>query len=75
MNGTLQENMINDLYEGTMVDYVKCLKCLHESKRSDKFLDLSLTVRNPFENVVNNSVEEALANYLKTEKLDGNNKY
>ena len=67
--------MINDLYEGTMVDYVKCLKCLHESKRSDKFLDLSLTVRNPFENVVNNSVEEALANYLKTEKLDGNNKY
>jgi hypothetical protein len=39
------------------------------------FLDLSLTIRNPFENIVNHSVEEALSNYIKADKLTGDNKY
>ena len=67
--------MINEMYKGTMKDYVKCLNCGTESARTDAFLDLSLTVKNPFDNVYNDSVEKALANFVKAEKLTGDNKY
>jgi ubiquitin carboxyl-terminal hydrolase 47 len=67
--------MINDLYEGIIIDFVKCLKCGNESRREDKFLDLSLTVRSEFENVQNDSVEKALESYTKTDRLDGDNQY
>jgi ubiquitin C-terminal hydrolase len=72
---TEQENMINLLYQGTMYDYVKCHKCQQESKREDKYLDLSLTVRNDFDKVYNDSVEKALANYIKPEYLSEDNQY
>ena len=75
VNGTFQENMINELYEGTLIDYVKCLKCGNESRREDKFLDLSLTIKNEFENIQNDSVEKAMENYTKTDKLEGDNQY
>jgi hypothetical protein len=65
--------MINELYEGFMFDYVKCMTCKHESRREDKFLDLSLTVRNDFDQIYNSSVEMAMENYLRTEQLEGNN--
>jgi ubiquitin carboxyl-terminal hydrolase 47 len=67
--------MINELYEGIMVDYVKCLQCGIESKREDKFLDLSLTVRSDFDNIYNKSVEMALENYIRPDRLEGENKY
>jgi len=67
--------MINELYEGTLIDYVKCLKCGNESRREDKFLDLSLTIKNEFENIQNDSVEKAMENYTKTDKLEGDNQY
>lgn len=72
---TEQENMINQLYEGTMIDYVRCLNCSYESSREDKFLDLSLTVRNEFDKIYNDSVEKALANYIQADMLTGENKY
>ena len=43
---TQQSEFIKQLYEGTYVDYVKCMACLSESNREDKFLDISLTVKN-----------------------------
>eukprot|EP00742_Colponemidia_sp_Colp-10_P003548 GILJ01003779.1.p1 GENE.GILJ01003779.1~~GILJ01003779.1.p1 ORF type:complete len:1161 (+),score=247.88 GILJ01003779.1:139-3621(+) len=73
--GTEQANFINDLYEGIMIDYVQCRECHHESSREDKFLDISLTVRNEFDKIYNDSVDKALENYLKPEILEGNNKY
>ena len=75
VKGTECENMISSLYEGIMTDYVKCLSCEYESKRSDRFLDLSLTVRNDFEKIKNDSIEKALQNYIKPERLDGSNQY
>lgn len=72
---TSQEKMINQLYEGTMVDYVKCLNCNQESSREDKYLDLSLTVKNDFDQIYNDSVEKALANYVKPDKLTDDNQY
>ena len=72
---TKQSKIIQELYEGRYADYVKCLKCSSESIREDKFLDLSLTIRNKFENVYNDSVEKALYNFVRPEFLTGNNKY
>lgn len=75
VKGTDSENMISSLYEGIMTDYVKCLSCENESKRSDRFLDLSLTVRNDFEKIKNDSIEKALLNYIKPELLNESNQY
>jgi len=73
MAETSQENMINELYEGIMVDYVKCMECENESRREDKFLDVSLDIKNYFTNTVNESVDEAFDNYIKPEKLEKDN--
>lgn len=73
--GTAQEKMISSLYEGTMVDYVRCQTCGYESQREDKFMDLSLTVRNDFDKVYNESVEKAIENYCNEEQLTGGNQY
>mmetsp|Transcript_32739 Transcript_32739/g.56995 ORF Transcript_32739/g.56995 Transcript_32739/m.56995 type:complete len:1043 (+) Transcript_32739:920-4048(+) len=75
VRGTEQASMITDLYEGVLHDYVKCLNCGTESRREDKFLDVSLTVKNIFDKVYNDSVEKALENYLKAEFLNGDNRY
>lgn len=39
--------LIQDLYKGTMQDWLKCLKCQTERIKEDAFLDLPLAVR-PF---------------------------
>ncbi|KAK7069616.1 Ubiquitin carboxyl-terminal hydrolase 47, partial [Halocaridina rubra] len=44
---THQSNLINDLYEGKMSDYVKCLECGNEGARVDTYLDIPLPIR-PF---------------------------
>lgn len=70
---TEQCTMIKDLYQGTSYSYVKCLKCNKESKNEDVFLDISLTVKNNFDNIYNESIQQALENYIKPEKLEGDN--
>ncbi|XP_060519421.1 ubiquitin carboxyl-terminal hydrolase 47 [Cylas formicarius] len=72
---TTQANLINDLYEGKMLDYVKCLECQTEKSREDTFLDIPLPVRPFGSSVAYNSVEEALRAFVQPETLDGNNQY
>ena len=69
MEGTNQSNVINELYQGTYSDYVKCLNCGYESCREDKFLDISLAVRSDFDKIYNKSVEMALENFIKQKNL------
>lgn len=69
VKGTAQSSLISDLYEGLLEDYVKCSACGTESKRQDKFLDVSLAVRN------HNSLEKALSAFVKAETLSGDNQY
>ena len=65
-----------EIYEGLTQSYVKCLKCGNNSLRDDKFMDLSLPIRNEFgTGVLNSSVEMALENYIKPEMLSGDNQY
>ncbi|GLD93587.1 hypothetical protein PINS_up002179 [Pythium insidiosum] len=73
--GTVNETLVNDLYQGTMKDYVKCLECGYESSRNDEFLDLSLVIRPFGSSQMMKSVEEAIELYLKPEVLNGENQW
>jgi ubiquitin carboxyl-terminal hydrolase 47 len=66
---------INELYEGAMDDYLKCTECGYERNIFSEFLDLSLPIHDPYSNINNSSLEEALENYVKPEVLDEDNKY
>lgn len=72
---TAQETIINDLYQGVLIDYVKCLTCGTESQREDKFLDVSLAVRNDTDHIYNDSLEKALDTFVRPETLSGANQY
>ena len=65
--------MVQDLYGGKLMDYLKCCDCGHESSREDSFLDLALTVRSESDNIYNDSLEKALLSYLTPELLTGEN--
>lgn len=72
---TKQANLISNLYEGKMIDYVKCLECNTEKTRADTFLDIPLPVRPFGSQVAYGSIEEALSAFVQPETLDGNNQY
>lgn len=73
--GTRQENLINELYQGKVKDYVKCLECNTESARVDVFLDIPLCIRPFGSDKTHESVEAALDAFVQPEILDENNKY
>jgi len=65
---------INDLFKGTLHDFVRCVECGAERKRTDTFLDLSLVIKPFGSDKAVGSVEEALDDFVKQETLDGDNK-
>lgn len=71
----VEENFINDLYSGDTASIVRCLECGYQSERKDRFLDISLPVRNEFDKIYNSSLEMALLNMLREEKLEKENQY
>jgi len=73
--GTKQANLVNDLYQGKMKDYVQCKECKHESARVDHYLDIPLVIRGFGETVPVRSVEEALYKFVQPEVLDKDNQY
>lgn len=74
-DGTPQHSLINDLYQGSVLDYVKCAHCGYKSARRDTYLDLQLTVKPFGEMTAVKSVEEALEKYVQPEHLEGDNQY
>ncbi|KAL9700561.1 hypothetical protein quinque_004002 [Culex quinquefasciatus] len=72
---TKQSDLINRLYEGRMIDYVKCLECNTDKQREDKFLDIPLPVRPFGSTVAYENIEDALRAFVQPEILDGNNQY
>jgi ubiquitin C-terminal hydrolase len=72
---TDQANLITQLYQGKIKDYVKCLKCGSESARTDTYLDIPLVVRPFGANIGYSSVEEALHAFVEHEILSGTNQY
>ncbi|POM60501.1 hypothetical protein PHPALM_30633 [Phytophthora palmivora] len=72
---TVNENLVNDLYQGALKDYVQCCECGYESSRVDNFLDLSLVIR-PFGSTeMMKTVEEAIELFLRPEMLEKENQW
>ncbi|KAJ7383604.1 Ubiquitin carboxyl-terminal hydrolase 47 [Desmophyllum pertusum] len=72
---TDQDDIINQLYQGKLKDYVKCQQCGHESARTDTYLDIPLAIR-PFGSKHGlGSVENALEDFVTPELLEGTNQY
>ncbi|KAI1718547.1 ubiquitin carboxyl-terminal hydrolase domain-containing protein [Ditylenchus destructor] len=72
---TENKSLIQDLYKGSIEDYVKCLTCKREKVKPDVFLDLPLAVKQFGATESYKSVEEALRAFIKPEVLSGNNQY
>lgn len=72
---TEQSDLISRLYEGKMMDYVRCLECRTDKAREDTFLDIPLPVRPFGSQTAYASIEEALKAFVAPETLDGNNQY
>ncbi|XP_059615711.1 ubiquitin carboxyl-terminal hydrolase 47 isoform X2 [Phlebotomus argentipes] len=72
---TQQADLINQLYQGKMTDYVKCLECGTEKSREDTFLDIPLSVKPFGSTVAYGSVEEALRAFVQPETLEEGNQY
>jgi len=66
---------LRELYEGEMISYVKCSECGYESRNTDRYMDLSLPIKNDHDKMpaTNTSLEMALENFLRPEKLEGDN--
>lgn len=69
------QSFITALYQGETQSCIRCMECNNVSTRSDSFLDITLPILNPFENIHNTSVDMALSNFIKAECLEGDNKY
>ena len=65
-----QAQLIKELYEGEMRDFVKCKVCDYESSRIDKFLDVPLVLRAFGAQKAVSSVEEAFEKFIETELLE-----
>lgn len=84
---TAFSNIINELYGGEMVDYIKCVDVNYQSERLDKFLDVSLAIQNemgtsstsqPTFQLAHGSartLQQCFGLYLTPEVLDGDNQY
>lgn len=72
---TDQEKLINQLYQGRMKDYVKCLECSCESAREDTYLDIPLVIRPFGSSVAYGSVQEAMRAFVQPEILEGRDQY
>ncbi|CAD5217046.1 unnamed protein product [Bursaphelenchus xylophilus] len=72
---TQWKGMIENLFKGEVVDYVKCMNCKTIKSRNDIFLDLSLAVREDGATESHKTLQEALKAFIKPELLDGNNQY
>lgn len=75
LKGTDQEGILDDLYKGMTVDYVKCKHCDYTSKRNQPFTNLGLPIK-PFGATESfDTLQKCFSDYTKVEKLEGQNKY
>jgi ubiquitin C-terminal hydrolase len=73
--GTDVENIIDELYAGELIDYLRCIDVDHQSERKDKFLDFSLAIVPFGSDKAMHSLTECIEMFLRPEILNGDNKY
>ena len=63
--GTEVDNIIDRLYAGELVDYLKCVGVEYQSERRDKFLDYSLAITPYGSNTPMHSLHECIEHFLQ----------
>lgn len=63
------KSFLHDIYEGLLTSETKCLTCENVSTRDEKFLDLSIDLKQ------NSSISNCLETFSKSEMLTGSNKF
>ena len=60
---------IRRLFEGKMISYIRCKNVDYKSTRTESYYDIQLNIKGK------KTIEESFADYVKTETLEGDNKY
>jgi len=63
------ESFIERLFQGRLINSIKCLECENISKRTETFLDLSLTIAK------DQNLLWSISQFLSSERFRGDNKY
>ncbi len=69
MKGTCVEGTVPKLFQGKTLSYVRCKHVDYTSTREESFYDIQLSVKGK------RDIYESFADYVRTEELDGDNKY
>lgn len=69
MKGTCVEGTIPKLFEGKMISFIRCKNVDYTSSRTESFYDIQLNIKGQ------KNIYESFQTYIKTENLDGENKY
>ena len=69
MKGTCVEGTIPTLFEGKMISFIRCKNVDYTSSRTESFYDIQLNIKGK------KTIYESFRDYIKTENLDGENKY
>ena len=69
MKGTCVEGTIPKLFEGKMISFIRCKNVDYTSSRTESFYDVQLNIKGK------KNIYESFRDYIKTENLDGENKY
>lgn len=69
MKGTCVEGTVPKLFEGKMISFIKCKDIAYTSSRQETFYDIQLNIKGK------RNIEESFQDYIRTESLDGDNRY
>src|SRR5688500_1441733 len=69
MKGTRAENVLPEMFSGTIKTYISCSNVDYESSRIEDFWDIQLNVSG------NKSLLESFKDYVQVEKMEGENQY
>ena len=69
MKGTCVAGIIPKLFEGKTLSYIRCKNVDYTSSRTETFYDIQLNIKGQ------KTIMDSFKDYVKTENLDGDNKY
>ena len=69
MKGTCVAGSIPKLFEGKTLSYIRCKNVDYTSSRTETFYDIQLNIKGQ------KTIVDSFRDYVKTENLDGDNKY
>ncbi|ADM11193.1 ubiquitin carboxy-terminal hydrolase [Encephalitozoon intestinalis ATCC 50506] len=69
-----RKDFIEDLIQGELLTYING-RCGCVRRIKEKFQDIQVEIRDFFNNKLSSNLEESLKRYVKSETLEGNNKY